>query len=207
MSDLMAASSVNSDWPHIFCPCCRFPSTNGKSRSRSRWGRGPAEPPWSGRGAPCRPDGSRCLRETGWPPLQAKTGEQVKIIFPTTVFIHMCEYKRDHGMMDSPGMTWTERAAVPNSPVVASTALSCIRKKTQHDSLENYTKTKIISLCLITFMNYLKGKGLRLHDSLQDHKTVRGHVDVAAVLNLILDIWIHTLTNTNEGLKVEPDVI
>lgn len=29
--------------------------------------------------------------------------------------------------MVSPGMTWTERAAVPNSPVVVSTALSCIQ--------------------------------------------------------------------------------
>lgn len=30
--------------------------------------------------------------------------------------------------MISPGMTWTESAAVPNSPVVASTALSCVGK-------------------------------------------------------------------------------
>lgn len=30
--------------------------------------------------------------------------------------------------MVSPGTTWTESAAVPNSPVVASTALSCVGK-------------------------------------------------------------------------------
>lgn len=39
-------------------------------------------------------------------------------------------------IMVLPGMTWTERAAVPNSPVVVSTALSCIQEKTKHLQLK-----------------------------------------------------------------------
>ena len=51
-------------------------------------------------------------------------------------------------------------------------------------------------LCARLIKSHLKREGLRLHDSLQDHEAVRGHVDVAAVLNLVLHIWIHTLTHT-----------
>jgi len=43
---------------------------------------------------------------------------------------------------------------------------------------------------------HLKREGLRLHDSLQDHEPVRGHVDVAAVLDLVLQVWVRTLTPT-----------
>lgn len=52
----------------------------------------------------------------------------------------------------------------------------------------------------------LQGEGLGLHDSLQDHKAVRGHVDVAAVLDLVPHVWIHPLMpkhRRREGKKGE----
>lgn len=42
--------------------------------------------------------------------------------------------------------------------------------------------------------SYLQRERLGLHDSLQDHEAVRGHVDVAAVLDLVLHVWIDSLT-------------
>lgn len=42
--------------------------------------------------------------------------------------------------------------------------------------------------------SHLKCKGLSLYHSLQDHKAVGSHIDIAAVLDLIPHVWIHTLT-------------
>lgn len=91
--------------------------------------------------------------------------------------------------MTSPGMTWTERAAVPNSPVVESTALSCVHK-TQGVTEQAGSGPRSRS-------GHLEREGFRLHRPLQDDETVQGHVDVATVLDLVLHIWVHALKKTH----------
>lgn len=72
---------------------------------------------------------------------------------------------------------------IHRSELQAETDLQRRKQKTIFDS-----KSKL-------FAGHLKGKRLRLNNSLQNHKTIGGHVDIAAVLNFILHIWIHSLTH------------